>query len=666
MFLLRSCECVLKMSSSSYLTKSRFKLALECPTKLYYSGKPKEYRDTMAENAFMAMLAEGGYQVGELAKARYPLGIEVSIDGFDQIKLAQKTQEYLQQDQVVLFEPAIMVGSFFVRIDVLVKNGNQFELIEVKAKSYNSKIPDIEAKRGGISAGMLPYIQDVAFQKWVLQQAYPAAEISCFLMMPDKAHAAAVNGVNQLFKINGRANIEVHNPNNLNLQLLSESLLSKVCVDQYVHQVLANPISYAGGEDYIQVIATKFAAAYQADKQIAPVIGAQCGSCQYKTSLDDVLKSGFHECWQQTLGWQAADFADGTVLDVWNFRGKQKMIAQGVHKISQLRRDDLGEFDDAAGIEGLSRAQRQWLQVNGIPRELDLGGYYFDQALAQVVMSHWKYPYHQIDFETAAVALPFYAGMRPYEQVAFQFSHHVMEADGSVRHAGEFLCVEPGVFPNYAFVRALKAELDQGVGTVFMWSHHENTILSVIVEQLAHDKNPPTDAEALIQFLKTLIKGGDRAMVDLCSFAEKAFYHPDTKGGNSIKFVLPAMLKSSQKLIDIYSWPIYGKVDGIPSLNFASDAGFVWLSKDAEGHVINPYLKLKAYANTLLPENINTDASVIADGGAASTAYARLQFESLDAETRSRIKASLLRYCELDTLAMVMIVQGWQDDLLAF
>lgn len=651
------------MTVKRYLTKSRFKLALECPTKLYYSGKPKEYRDTMAENAFMAMLADGGYQVGELAKARYPLGIEVSIDGFDQIKLAQKTQEYLQQDQVVLFEPAIMVGSFFVRMDVLVKNGNQFELIEVKAKSYNSKSPDIEAKRGGISAGMLPYIQDVAFQKWVLQQAYPAAEISCFLMMPDKAHAAEVDGVNQLFKINGRASIEVHNPNNLNLQQLSETLLSKVCVDQYVHQVLANPISYAGGEDYIQVIATQFAAAYQADKPIAPVIGAQCGSCQYKTSLDDALKSGFHECWQQTLGWQAADFADGTVLDIWNFRGKQKVIAQGVHKISQLRRDDLGEFDDAAGIEGLSRAQRQWLQVNGIPRELDLGGYYFDQALAQVVMSHWKYPYHQIDFETAAVALPFYAGMRPYEQVAFQFSHHVMEADGSVRHAGEFLCVEPGVFPNYAFARALKAELDQDVGTVFMWSHHENTILSVIVEQLAHDENPPADAEALIQFLKTLIKGGDRAMVDLCSFAEKAFYHPDTKGGNSIKLVLPAMLKSSQKLIDIYSRPIYGKADGIPSLNFASDAGFVWLSKDTEGHVINPYLKLKAYASTLLPDDINTDASVIADGGAASTAYARLQFESLDAETRSRIKASLLRYCELDTLAMVMIVQGWQADL---
>ncbi len=96
------------------------------------------------------------------------------------------------------------------------------------------------------------------------------------------------------------------------------------------------------------------------------------------------------------------------------------------------------------------------------------------------------------------------------------------------------------------------------------------------------------------------------------------------------------------------------------SLNFHE--GIVWLTKDAKGNVINPYTKLKVYASSLLPEEISTDASVIADGGAASTAYARLQFETLDDETRSRIKASLLRYCELDTLAMVMIIQGWQSD----
>jgi hypothetical protein len=60
-----------------YLTKSRFKLAVECPTKLFYTGKPKVYRDTKQEDSFLQMLAEGGYQVGELAKCQFPEGVEV-------------------------------------------------------------------------------------------------------------------------------------------------------------------------------------------------------------------------------------------------------------------------------------------------------------------------------------------------------------------------------------------------------------------------------------------------------------------------------------------------------------------------------------------------------------------------------------------------------------
>jgi len=33
--------------SKRYLTKSRFKLAVECPTKLYYAGKENEYKNNM-------------------------------------------------------------------------------------------------------------------------------------------------------------------------------------------------------------------------------------------------------------------------------------------------------------------------------------------------------------------------------------------------------------------------------------------------------------------------------------------------------------------------------------------------------------------------------------------------------------------------------------------
>ncbi len=59
------------MPKPKYLTKSRFKLGRECPVKLYYTGK-KEYPSTNDDNDFLASLAEGGFQVGELAKLLYP------------------------------------------------------------------------------------------------------------------------------------------------------------------------------------------------------------------------------------------------------------------------------------------------------------------------------------------------------------------------------------------------------------------------------------------------------------------------------------------------------------------------------------------------------------------------------------------------------------------
>ena len=43
------------------------------------------------------------------------------------------------------------------------------------------------------------------------------------------------------------------------------------------------------------------------------------------------------------------------------------------------------------------------------------------------------------------------------------------------------------------------------------------------------------------------------------------------------------------------------------------------------------------------------------------TAYNYTQFSSISPEERLKIEEALLRYCELDTLAMVMLVQGLMD-----
>jgi hypothetical protein len=49
------------------------------------------------------------------------------------------------------------------------------------------------------------------------------------------------------------------------------------------------------------------------------------------------------------------------------------------------------------------------------------------------------------------------------------------------------------------------------------------------------------------------------------------------------------------------------------------------------------------------------------DGGAAMTAYCKLQFTEMSDAERAEIEKALLKYCELDTFAMVMLYQGWLD-----
>lgn len=651
------------MAKPRYLTKSRFKLAVECPRKLFYTGKKAIYQDTMADDAFLEMLAEGGYQVGALAKLRYPEGIEIHETNHAAAEAA--TQALLERDHVVLFEAAIRVGAFFIRIDVLVKDGNSFELIEVKAKSYNSVKPELFGARGGIRSDMLPYFQDAAFQKWVLQQAFPASVIKTFLMIPDKAQIAPINGINQFFRILPDREVETTIPPGVDGKALAELLLAKVDITPSVADILASTLSFPGGPLPFAEAAKLWAKHYAADLPLDPPIGAHCGACQFDSTADSDLESGFRECWKEGLGWSDADFAAGTVLDLYNCRKKQGLIEQGVFKLSQVQKDDLGDFDEEPGPDGLSIKQRQWMQVSGLPDEDRDRGYYLDTTLVRNAMSGWRFPLHFIDFETAAVALPFHAGMRPYQSVAFQYSHHVMEANGEIRHVGQFLCAEPGVFPNYTFARALMRELCNDDGTVFMWSHHENTILNAIARQLMEDENPTDDREELMSFLGRLTKGGDRAMVDLCDLAGKAYFHPDTKGSSSIKKVLPAILKGSELLKTKYCRPVYGAPSGMTSLNFGSPEGFAWIDVSADGTVSDPYGKLKDLARDLLPAGVDEragDDSIIAEGGAAATAYARLQFEQMDAQTREGIKSALLRYCELDTLAMAMIVEAWQAD----
>jgi hypothetical protein len=647
-----------------YLTKTRFKLAVECPTKLFYSGKPDIYADTKQEDDFLKALAEGGFQVGELAKLMYPGGHD--IKSLNHEEALNETRQLLSQGDVTIYEAAVQHGNLFVRVDILRKTGNRLDLIEVKAKSFDSTHADtFRQRKGGIKKEMLPYLQDVAFQRHVLALAYPDWVVDCFLMLADKSKTCTVDGLNQKFKISrgggGRTSVQV--APGTRLQDLGASVLSCVDVSDLVNDILQNPVAAVGQAATLAELAQSWGESYRADSKIPPTVGAHCAKCEFTTtSSASNLKSGFHECWREALGWSDEKINRGTVLDIWNFKRKQELMDMGIVEIGAVTQDHLNY---SKGEEGLSRSQRQWMQVSKVwPGG---GEFYFDRQFMAAEMATWKFPLHFIDFETARVAIPFFSGQRPYDNIAFQFSHHEVQADGSVAHKTQFLGTRPGVRPNYEFVRQLKTAVGS-IGTVFMWFPHENTTLNAILDELDEDASPPSDADEIRSTILELtivkdknktVRAGGRAMVDLCKLAEKAFFHPSTNASSSIKKVLPAVMQCSAFLKTKYSKPVYGALGGIPSLNFRDH---VWWRQSASG-AENPYKLLPPVFSdvpeAMLDQLESGEEMEIAEGGAATTAYARLQFENLSAQERKYIEDALLRYCELDTLAMVMIYEAW-------
>jgi hypothetical protein len=179
-----------------YLTKSHFKVALECPRKLFYLNNPDIYPNTNEEDSFLTALAEGGFQVGALAKLYYPNGYEITDK--DRIKSTQLTSELLQQENVVIYEAAICFDKLFIRVDILEKKSNHINLIEVKAKSFDNETRFTNTK-GDITPEWKPYLFDVAFQKFVLENAFPEFKIDSYLMLADKRKVATVSGLNQRF-----------------------------------------------------------------------------------------------------------------------------------------------------------------------------------------------------------------------------------------------------------------------------------------------------------------------------------------------------------------------------------------------------------------------------------------------------------------------------------
>ena len=107
----------------NFLTKTDFINAFICPTKLNYILHPEAYTDSSEEDDYLQSLSDGGYQVGKLAQLNYKEGIEITDNVIDAVA---ESANLMKKDEVVLFEAAIQYKNFYVRVDIIRKNKNEY------------------------------------------------------------------------------------------------------------------------------------------------------------------------------------------------------------------------------------------------------------------------------------------------------------------------------------------------------------------------------------------------------------------------------------------------------------------------------------------------------------------------------------------------------------
>jgi hypothetical protein len=605
-------------SISKYLSKSDFQVASTCDAKLYY--KKHHYPTADEGNEYVKVLKDNGFMIGLIAKLIYPAGIEVT--GTTEEAIA-KTETLLQEnDEITLFEAGISIDGYLIRIDILEKRGNQYNLIEVKSKSFDSVEANNDRDKYWKKPKFQPYIQDVAFQKMVFQKKFPQSNVKGFLLCPDKAKITQIEGMIGWFEIEkndaggfNKSNVKFTGTKDDLEALRKDHILGLAHIDQYIELMLPNIALHS--EKYLQSIIK--------DEKLPVQINYKCRDCEYKISHEKNGKNGFKECW--------GELADPTphILELGQLGNVNKrhqcintLIEQGKTSIKDIPLEFLSNKDGSPFYNN-----RPLYQVTKDEEIMDEG--FWDEA------DNFQYPLHFIDCETASSAIPFHAGMPSYQNVIFQWSCHTIQKPGDEPIHSEWLNVSD-VYPNKQFAESLKKHIGFD-GTFFQWSSYENVQLKAISKTLNTNDGEEVSLLGWIEEIAEMEKGDRTNFVDLNRLARDYYFHPIMKGRTSIKVTLPAVLQA-YKSKRITKWLM--------------DEGLY--KKADDGSVINPYDLLPE------PEPIYEGKKIkVKEGTAAMIAYQDMNFglHKRDEAIKKQYVDALLKYCKLDTLAMVIIWEHW-------
>jgi hypothetical protein len=201
-----------------------------------------------------------------------------------------------------------------------------------------------------------------------------------------------------------------------------------------------------------------------------------------------------------------------------------------VFEIGGLKKDkrdallDAGVIDIKQVPEDFALSDKQRRQVAAARS----GQPFIDTEALKTALDTIAYPLHFLDYESFSYAIPQYSGIRPYQQMAFQYSlHTVAGPDAEVEH--KFFLSDGTGDPPLELARSLRDSLAGGIGKVIVWSQgFEKTVNKQIGEMYP---------EFAAFFAEVNEKTFDLRKI----FSDHHYLHPEFRGSTSIKKVIPVL-----------------------------------------------------------------------------------------------------------------------------
>lgn len=586
------------------LSKSRYTRGVQCPKMMWMDAHmPEQFDDSVMNQAVLA----SGNEVGDLAMGYFGPYVEIPFDAHDFEGMARLTRELMTSEQRVICEATFEHDGNVCMVDILRVEEDGVHLVEVKSSTH---VHDI-------------YLHDMAYQCWLLGQCGYVVK-GASLMHVDSGYVRSGElDLLRLFKLV-----------DLTDEVLSMTRLVGKRVDAL--KELADQKREPGGpSEQARAIA-------EVQRASLPAKVGNCGAFDENiigSCLIGPHCSSPYPCGYQAWCWRHVPHP--SVLDLGGY---------GLVKAFRLAREGVVTFDDViASNMALKSIPRRQVEAYQKGESLLVDASSIARFLAELSL-----PLYFLDFETYQPAIPPFDDVHPYQQIPTQFSLHVVRAAA----ADDYVVSDA--------VRTPAAQVEGACGT-----ESDLSASAEHADACSAECEAASDSRESVVRKPTSESRKSNACVNGASLAVEHYEFLAEAGSDPRRGVAEALVRDIPRgaCVVAYNMSFERMVlrdlakaypdladhllsirSGMHDLMVPFRSG--WCYAAAQGGSFS----IKAVLPALFPHDPSLDYHAldgVHNGAQAQAAFADLA--AMPPDQAARTREALLRYCELDTLAMVRI-----------